>query len=219
MCTSYTDGTKLGIEMAVLANALNLRTTVPGMLGPRASHISQIFDCFDFDMLWDASRRPLVDYVLGAQPRGGVFVIAHTAEPFQQFTLDWFPPDMGPGPYYLFYRPYHLGHIEALTTVVDAVLNLRPTLNPAYGLQTNVIAYARKDLKSGETLDGLGGFTCYGLIENLTGNGPDRGLPICLADEVTLLRDVKKDERIRFQDVHYDPREARFRLYEEARAI
>ncbi len=219
MCTAYTDGTKLGVEMAVLANALGLRTAVPGMIGPRANHISEVFDLFDFDALWGRDRRPLVDYVLGAEPKGGVFVIAHTDEVFQQFTLDWFPPDMGPGPYYLFYRPYHLGHIEALATAVDAVLDGRSLLKPDHGLKTNVIAYARKDLARGETLDGLGGYTSYGLIENLGEDNLFPGLPICLADETVLRRDMKKDERIAFQDISYDSNNPKFRLYAEALAI
>ena len=219
MCASYTDGTKLGVEMAVLANALGLRTAVPGMIGPRADHISQVFDLFDFDALWGNNRRPLVDYVLGARPKGGVFVIAHTDRPFQQFTLDWFPPEMGPGPYYLFYRPYHLGHIEALATVVDAVLNGRSLLKPDYGFKTNVIAYARKDLKRGDKLDGLGGYTSYGLIENLTASTLHSGLPICLADEIALSRDIKQDERITFQDVRCDSSAPPFMLYAEALAV
>lgn len=219
MCTSYTDGTKLGVEMAVLANALNLRTTVPGMIGPRATHISEVFERFDFDALWRNNRQPLVDYVLGARPKGGVFVIAHTDRPFQQFTLDWFPSEMGPGPYYLFYRPYHLGHIEALATVVNAVLDSRSLLKPTHGLKTNVTAYARKDLNCGDELDGLGGYTCYGLIENLTENDLDRGLPICLADKIFVRRDIQKDERIQFQDVQFDSSSPQFRLYEQAQSV
>lgn len=75
MCTSYTDGTKLCVEMAVLANGLGLRTAVPGMYGPRANHVQDVFALFDFDALWK-DRRPLVDYILGAEPTGGVFVLS-----------------------------------------------------------------------------------------------------------------------------------------------
>ena len=126
---------------------------------------------------------------------------------------------MGSGPYYLFHRPYHLSHFEALTTVVDAVVDSRAILKPDRGLITNVIAYARKDLKMDAILDGLGGYTCYGLIENIGDNDIRAGLPICLADGVTLRRDIKKDERITLQDVIYDPGHPRFRLYSEALAI
>lgn len=219
MCTSYTDGTKLGVEMAVLANALGLRTALPGMIGPRAEHISEVFDLFDFHALWGANRQPLVDYVLGARPKGGVFVIGHTNHPFQQFTLDWFPPEMGPGPFYLFYRPYHLGHIEALATVVDAVLHARSVLKPDFGFQTNVIAYARKNLKKGESLDGLGGYACYGLIENVESPDAIKGAPICLAEGISLKRDVSQDERITLDDLNYDPNAPQFQLYAEALRI
>ena len=70
MCASYTDGTKLCVEMALIANGIGGRTVVPGMLGPRLSDIYRVFDHFDFEALWDSST-PLVDYVLGAYPPGG----------------------------------------------------------------------------------------------------------------------------------------------------
>jgi len=215
MCTSYTDGTKLCIEMAVLANALGLRTAVPGMCGPRANQVHDIFDLLDLDALWDG-KQPLVDYVLGAKPTGGVFAIGYTDNQFQQFTLDWFPPKMGPGPFYMFYRPYHLGHIEAMACVAEAFLDGRSVLQPNFGFQTNVYAYAKRDLKKGEQLDGMGGYACYGLIENCAENDERPGLPICLADNVTLNRDVAKDEKIFMDDVSYDPDEAQFKLFFKA---
>jgi predicted homoserine dehydrogenase-like protein len=217
MCTSFTDGTKLNIEMALVANALNLRTAVPGMIGPRVSSLSQVFELFDFESLRSVDRQPLVDYVLGAEPKGGVFVIAYSDREYQQFTLDWFPVELGPGPYYLFYRPYHLRHIEAMNTVVDVVLNRRALLKPDYGYTTNVIAYARQDLKSGTKLDGIGGYYCYGLIENTAKETTvPPGLPICLSENVIVRREVSKNERIALSDVIYDSRDARYLLYTEA---
>lgn len=218
MCTSYTDGTKLNVEMAVVANALGYRTAVPGMLGPPAKHVLDALDLFDLDQLWQETRQPLVDYVLGAQPLGGVFVIVHTDQEFQQFTLKWYPSDMGPGPYYLLYRPFHLGHIEAMASVAEAVLDGRALLKPDYGYQTNVIAYARQDLRQGDILDGVGGYTCYGLIENMVDNQTQPGIPICLADKVTLRRDIAVDCKIGFHDVFFDPGERRFQLYFDALA-
>lgn len=208
MCASYTDGTKLGVEMALVANGLGLRVDVPGMHGPRVASVYDVFDHFDFDALW-RDRRGVVDYLLGATPTGGVFAVGYTAERFQQFTLDWFPPRMGPGPFYIFYRPYHLGHIEAMTTVAEAVLDRRALLQPTHGLRTNVFAYAKRPLRRGERLDGIGGYACYGLIENCAGEGAAAapGLPICLADGVTLRRDLARDERVRMEDVRFDAAE------------
>lgn len=216
MCSSYTDGTKLGVEMAVLANALGLRTAVPGMVGPRCTHIQNIFDHFDFDAIWQ-DRQGVVDYVLGAEPTGGVFVIGYTESKFQQFTLDWFPPKMGPGPFYLFYRPYHLGHIEALPCVVEAVLDGRARLQPTHGFRTNVFTYAKKDLDAGDVLDGMGGYAAYGLIENYV-NGRADGLPICLAENVTLKRPIAKDQPILMSDIDYDANAFQFQFYSQALA-
>ena len=187
MCSSYSDGTKLCIEMAVMANGIDGYTATPGMYGPKMSSIHEIFDHFDFQQIWNG-RNPIVDYVLDAKPKGGVFVIGYTDHPYQKSTLNWLPPDMGPGPFYLFYRPYHLCHFEFAATVAEVVLNKKAVLKPDFGFKTNVYAYAKKDLKKGENLDGLGGYACYGLIENCSENKMKAGLPICLAEDVVLKR-------------------------------
>jgi predicted homoserine dehydrogenase-like protein len=214
MCASYTDGSKLCVEMALVANACGMRTAIPGMHGPRMTDILEVFDKFDFASLWQ-NKQPVVDYVLGARPTGGVFAVGYTADKFQRFTMDWFPPKLGPGPFYVFYRPYHLGHIEALTSVAEAVFEGRALLEPLHGFQTNVFTYAKRDLRAGEVLDGLGGYACYGLIENCDSVAAP-GLPICLADNVTLRRDVRKDERIALADVTYDATEPRFEMFHKA---
>lgn len=214
MCSSYTDGTKLCVEMAVLANAINGKTAVPGMYGHRIAHIHDIFKHYDFEKIWDG-KNPLVDYVVGAYPKGGVFVIGHTREKFQQWTMEWFPPDMGPGPFYVFYRPFHLGHIEAMECVAQAALFGQARLQPAYGMKTNVFTYAKKELKAGEKLDGMGGYQTYGFIENLA-DQPAPGLPVLLNDNLVLKRDIAQDERISLQDVEYNEKDPAFQLYFEA---
>lgn len=212
MCSSYTDGTKLCVEMAVLANAINGKTAVPGMFGHRMKHVNEIFNHINFDEVWDR-KHPLVDYVLGSEPKGGVFVIAHTADKFQQYTFNWFPPDVGPGPYYVFSRPYHLGHIEAMHCVAEAYLDGTARLQPVYGMRTNVHTYAKRNLKAGDRLDGMGGFNSYGLIENLEGIESNPGLPILLNDNLKLKRDIARDERIGLQDVEFNAKDKAFELY------
>lgn len=217
MCSSYTDGSKLCVEMAVLANALDLRTHVPGMHGPRIKSIYDIFDHFDFEEIYK-NKQGVVDYVLGAEPKGGVFAIGYTDEPFQQYTLNWFPPNMGPGPFYLFYRPYHLGHIEAMACVAEAYLDGSARLKPEAGMKTNVFCYAKKELNKGDMLDGMGGFASYGLIENIeTQSTP--GVPICLSDNLVLKRAIPRDQRISIDDVAYDPKDPAFELYLKALAL
>ncbi len=202
MCASYTDGSKLNIEMAIIANAYGLQTTTPGMQGPRADHVSEVFEKLDLDALW-RDRAPFVDYLLGAEPGGGVFAIGYCEHPYQREMLAYYK--MGAGPYYLFYRPYHLCHVEALASMVEAIRAGRSILQPDFGLRTNVYAYAKKALAQGEKLDEIGGYTCYGLIENCPDPLGHPGLPICLADGGTLRRELARDEPIMLADVDFEP--------------
>ena len=218
MCTSYTDGTKLCIEMALIANSIGAHTLAPGMLGPQVTDVYDVFDHFDFANLWDGTT-PIVDYILGAHPPGGVFVVGFNDHPHQMETLGWYPCRLGPGPFYLFHRPYHLGHIEAMACIADAFLDGEAVLQPTCGLTTNVYAYARQDLQAGELLDGIGGYSAYGLIENCSDNRTSPGLPICLADGVRLRRPLKRDDKVLLEDVDLpvdDPRFVAFELAQQA---
>lgn len=213
MCSSYSDGTKMNIENALLANAIGARVTIPGMLGPKVRDIYDAFEFFDLDSMWDVNT-PLVDYTLGSYPPGGVFVIGFNDQPHQVETLSWYPPRLGKAPFYLFHRPYHLGHIEAMACIAEAFLDHWPVLSPKYGFMTNVYAYAKRDLHQGEILDGIGGFCAYGLIENVDQYSLNPGLPICLADHVTLRRDIPRDEKILMTDVVIDSNDIRFRVFQ-----
>jgi len=152
-----------------------------------------------------------VDYILGAEPDGGIFAVGY-CDDYQRGMLSYYK--MGDGPFYLFYRPHHLCHVEAMRTVAEAVLDDRPLFQPTYGFRTNVYAYAKRDLRQGDELDGIGGYTYYGLIENCLLENP--GLPILLADGVTLKRDISKGEKILMRDVAYDPERFEFKLYTKA---
>jgi predicted homoserine dehydrogenase-like protein len=209
MCTSYTDGTKLCIEMAIIANAFGMRTPTPGMLGPKAKHVSEVPSLYNFEALWE-NKVPFVDYILGAEPGGGVFAVGYHDHPYQRNMMEYYK--MGKGPFYLFYRPYHLCHVEAVASIVQPFLEGTPLLQPKTGFVTDVYTYAKKDLKAGDMLDGLGGYTCYGMIENCAPpNGINR-LPILLAEHVKLKRDVAKDEMINYEDIEYDRTDFTFDL-------
>lgn len=213
MASAYTDGTKLGIEMALVANAFDMMTPTPGMWGPRAQSVRESLTLFDLEQA-RAGERPWVEYILGAEPGGGVFVIGYCDDPYQQTMLDYYK--MGSGPYYLFYRPYHLCHVEAMRCILEAVQENRSLLEPTFGFRANVFAYAKRALRRGETLDGVGGYLCYGLIENCAPHEMPRGLPICLADDLVLKRDVAQDEKIFLEDVVYNPQRDDFVWYNKA---
>lgn len=200
MASAYTDGTKLCIEMLLLANALGLDVPRPGMTGPPAASVSEVPALFDLPGIWQRGRG-VVDYILGAEPGGGVFVVGHCKDEYQRSMMHYYK--MGPGPYYVFYRPYHLCHVEIAATIRDAAALGRPLLVPGWGFRTNVFSYAKKDLKKGEKLDGIGGFCCYGMIEQVPENGGD-GLPICLAEGMSLKRDIPKNSRVLWEYVDID---------------
>ncbi|MCH2060032.1 MAG: homoserine dehydrogenase [Verrucomicrobiales bacterium] len=160
-CCAYTDGSKLSIEMACLANSAGLIPQVPGMLGPRASHVMEALELFDFDSYGSGGR---IDYLLGAEPDGGVYVVGRCDDPLQVGYMQYYK--MGKGPYYLFYRPYHLCHIETPSAIAEAVIRNSAVMHPGSRRMTDVYAYAKRDLLPGALIDhGVGGDHFYGLVE------------------------------------------------------
>jgi predicted homoserine dehydrogenase-like protein len=100
--------------------------------------------------------------------------------------------------------------------VAEVTLDRKPLLQPTHGFRTNVYAYAKRNLRAGERLDGIGGYTCYGLIENCADNDDNPGLPICLAEDIPVLRDIARDEKILMTDVRHDSARADFAMYRKA---
>ena len=65
--------------------------------------------------------------------------------------------DMGNGPYYTLFRPFHLCSIEVPLTCAMMALRRRSNMVPLDQLTSEVFAVAKRDLQPGETLDGIGG--------------------------------------------------------------
>jgi predicted homoserine dehydrogenase-like protein len=210
MITSFADGTKIAAEMATLGNGLGFGVSVRGMEGPRCERVEEAADLFDVDSLLE---RPIVDYIIGAEPSFGVFVLGYSDDPFHQRYMK--VSKMGDGPIYTFYRPFHLGPLETPLTIARAALLGDATLTPAGAPTCDAIALAKGDLKQGTTLDGIGGFTCYGVVENTAVARRENLLPMGLTDGCTLTRDVAKDEPLTFTDVRLPPGRVCDRLWQE----
>lgn len=196
MVTSFADGTKISMEMSIVANATGFKVGKRGMYGPRCENINDAANLFPIDKLLDTG---LVDYVLGAQSTPGVFVIGYNEHPIQQRYLKYYK--MGDGPLYVFYTPYHLCHFEVPITVARSVLFRDATLTPLHGPVVDVITSAKRDLKTGEALDSIGGFTCYGVAENSEICQSENLLPMGLAEGCLIKRDIPKDKIITYDDV------------------
>jgi predicted homoserine dehydrogenase-like protein len=106
----------------------------------------------------------LIDYALGAEPHTGAFVLVYEEHPKKRKELAYYK--MGDGPLYAFYTPYHLPHIQIASTIARAALFGDATVTPIGAPVCEVAATAKRDLKAGEVLDGVGGFVTYGVIEN-----------------------------------------------------
>jgi predicted homoserine dehydrogenase-like protein len=210
MATSFADGTKISFEMAIVANATGLRVAKRGMYGPPAKDVHDALELFDADELID---RPIVDYLVGAEPAPGVFVLGHHDHPVQQAYLDLYK--LGAGPLYVFYRPYHLCHFEVPATVARAVLFGDATVAPLDRPRVEVVATAKRDLRAGEILDGIGFYMTYGLAENADAVAAEALLPMGLAEGCALTRDVPKDAVIVYDDVELPPGRLCDRLRQE----
>ena len=121
---------------------------------------------------------------------------------------------MGDGPLYVFYTPYHLCHLEVPLTVARAVLFKDAAVTPIDRPIVDVVTLAKRDLKAGELLDGIGGFTCYGVAENIEVSQAENLLPMGLSDGCRMKRDVPRDHPLTYDDVELPPN----RLCDQLRA-
>jgi predicted homoserine dehydrogenase-like protein len=145
----------------------------------------------------------IVDYALGAAPHTGAFVVVYEDAPLKRAQLAYYK--LGDGPFYVFYTPYHLPHIQIASTIGRAVIHRDPTVAPLDGPACEVVAVAKRDLKEGEQLDGIGGFCTYGLIENAAPARAMQALPIGLSEGCVLRRNILKDAVLSFDDVDMPP--------------
>jgi len=196
MITSFADGTKLSMECTILANSTGLGVGKRGMYGPKVAHVKDCAPLFPPEQMLNGG---IVDFLLGADPHTGAFVIGYSDRPCDKEYMNFFK--MGDGPFYVFYTPYHLPQVQVLMTIARAALFHDPTTSPIGKPVCDVLTMAKRDLKAGEMLDGIGGFTCYGVIENADVAVRDDLLPMGLSEGCRLKRDVAKDQAITYADV------------------
>jgi len=196
MITSFADGTKLSMECTILANSTGLRVGKRGMYGPKCAHVKDALSLFPPEQLLNGG---LVDFLIGAEPHTGVFVIGYSADPINAEYMDFFK--MGKGPFYLFYTPFHLPQVQVIPTIARAALFHDATTSPLGGPVCDVVTVAKRALKQGEVLDGIGGFMCYGAIDNAEDARQQHALPMGLSENCTLTRNIEKDQLITYDDV------------------
>ncbi len=199
MVTSFADGTKISFEQAIVANATGMKVATRGMLGYEYDgHIDDMIERYDIDEL--RALGGIVDYVVGPKPSPGVFIYASNDGDAQQaHYLNY--GKLGEGPLYSFYVPYHLTIFEVPLSAARVALFADQVISPLAGPVVDVVAAAKIDLKSGQTLDGLGDYMTYGLCENADVVNEQSLLPMGIAEGATLKKDVTKDSVITLDDI------------------
>ncbi|HLS54405.1 MAG TPA: NAD(P)-dependent oxidoreductase [Tissierellaceae bacterium] len=209
---SFVDGTNTMVELTSMANATGFVPDIQGGHGPKAQveDLAQIFSLKEDGGILDKSG--IVDYVKGIAP--GVFAVVTTDLPQIKAELEMVA--MGKGPNYVLYRPYHLVSLETPITIARAAIYNEATIAPMAGPVAEVVTRAKRDLKAGEYLDGIGEYTVLGSIDTYENARRNNLVPIGLISPSTKVkRDIKKGELISLDMVELDTNTLIYQLKEQ----
>ena len=203
MLVEFVDGSKTAVEMSAIANATGLVPDVPGMHGPSASleDLHKVL-CPEQDG-GILKRKGVVDYTVGKGVAPGVFVVAEMAHPRLRERMNYLK--LGTGPYYTFYRPYHLCSLEVPLTCARAVLYRRADMAPIAKPTAEVCAVAKRDLRPGDRLDAIGEYTYRAWAMTATDARRDRAVPCGLLEKGTVVQAIRKGELLTYANTAVDP--------------
>ena len=202
MLAAFQDGTKTMAEMNLLSNATGLLPDKVGMHGVSATvqDVAEKLNVKENGGVLD--NFGVVEYVDGLAP--GVFVIVKSElEPVDD-ELRYLK--VGKGPHYTLYRPYHLASLETPITIAKAVLQHDSSIHPIGAPISETVAVAKRDIKAGEKLDGIGGYSVRGVLETHVDMKVNGHIPIGLiSGRVVVKKDIKLGQFIKMDDVELDP--------------
>lgn len=193
--TSFTDGTKIQMEQALVANGLGASIAAEGMVGVRTDSLSDAADILG--KLAVEHDTVIADYVLSPRLPAGVFVVAEH-DISQRAALRYLK--MGDGPFYVILQPYHLCHLETPKTIRQVLKGYPPLLDNSAQPRFGVAAVAKRDLNVGDSIGlGIGSQHVRGVAVALA----DRptAVPIGLLVDAVVIRPILKGEIITFGDV------------------
>ncbi|RRI03065.1 homoserine dehydrogenase [Mesorhizobium tamadayense] len=192
MLVEFVDGSKTMVEMCAIANATGLVPDVPGMHGPKADRDQLAKVLIPREHGGILSKKGVVDYTVGKGVAPGVFVIVEATHPRVIERMD--DLHVGQGPYYSFFRPYHLTSLEVPLTAARIMLYGRPDMVPLPKPVAEVCAVAKRDLAAGEIFDAIGE-TCYrSWTMTVAEARASRTVPVGLLEGGKVLKPVRKGE-------------------------
>jgi predicted homoserine dehydrogenase-like protein len=210
MFNSFLDGTKSAIEMAAIANACGLGVPQDGLLfppcgvddlprvlrGKAAGGVLAEDGMVEVVSSLERDGRPVFRDL-----RWGVYVVLQAPNEYARAAFREYGLRTDPSGWYAaMYKPYHLIGLELGVSVLSAALRGEPSGEP-HGFRGDVVAVAKRRLRAGDMLDGEGGYTVWGRLVPAERSLAEGALPIGLAKEVPLLRDVAEGDILRWADV------------------
>lgn len=196
--TSFTDGTKVQIEQALVSNGLGVDIYQDGLLGPAAADIKS-----GGEQLAEKAKQlgsPISDYVLCPQGPAGVFITAEHEED-QQSALEYLK--VGPGPFYTLVQNYHLCHLEIVKTIKRVMNGGGVLLNNSSLPSVSVGSIAKRAIRKGEKIQSANGsFDVRGEAVRIKEH--EGHLPIGLFENAVLLNNIEEGQLISLADVDID---------------
>lgn len=195
MVVASTDGTKLQLEQALVANGLGATIIQPGLVGPELDDLSSAGQ--QLAQHAEEIGQPVSDYVLSSRLPHGVFVCAKHDER-QRDCLKYLK--LGEGPYYILLKPNIFVHLEVIKTIKNVLSSKKPLLNNSECPRVSVAAVAKREItESSCIVNGIGSFDVRGmaiLIKNFPGH-----MPIGLIQNAIVKRRITKGQILTFDDL------------------
>jgi predicted homoserine dehydrogenase-like protein len=188
--------------MVALANATGLVPDIPGMHGPSAAlaELDTVFCPRDEGGL--LHRKGVVDFTVAKGVAPGVFVVAEMRHPRLMERMN--DLGLGKGPYFTYYRPYHLTSLEVPLSAAAAVLFGQSHMRPLPVPTAEVGARAKRDLAPGETLDAIGQYCYRGFALSCADAVALDALPLGLAQGARVTARIAKGEYLTYANCEPD---------------
>ena len=213
MFNSFVTGDKSSIEMAAVANASGLKCPKNGLTYPPVG----VYDIAN--KLIPKENGGLIDHegqveVISSIGRNkiqiendlrwGVYIVIkaqnnYVKDCFKEYGM----VTDNSGEYSAIWRPYHYVGLELAQSIYSIALDKKSTGHTKF-FNADVVSIAKKDLSSGEILDGEGGFTSRGRLVTSRNSVDSNFLPLGLSDGAKIKKSIKKDEFIKIDDVEID---------------
>ena len=227
MFNSFVDGTKSGIEMTAVCNATGLVPQSDGLHFPPATRFELADICKPKSEGGTLEKEGVTEVTSSVYRDGrdvphhlalGTYVVfegetEYARRCFKEYAM---LPDRS-GKYAALYRPIHMIGLELGISVASAALRGEPTGAPT-GFRSDVVATAKRPLKAGEMLDGEGGFCVWGKQTPAEESLARGFLPLGLAHNVKLKRDIPEGGALSWADVEVDANDTAVRVRREMEA-